>query len=322
METCKICNKEFKNLKSLSTHLTKEHNFLTKDYYDKFLKKEGDGQCYVCGNETSYRNINVGYLDNCSIECRSKNKTIKRDYWKGKKQSEGVINKRVNNTNQIEKQKALESNNLIRYGVKNVAELEIIKNKISISNQNKIKSRTPEWQENIINSKRTNGTLNHNNLTKKKISDKLNKYHQSNLDREKYINTSGNMNHICGWYYGMYFRSSLELSFLVNNSDKNFETCEKNKYRIIYEKNNDKKIYYPDFTDGEFIYEIKPSKLLLYKDNDIKINKGFEIYGDKFKVITEIICPYITKSKILELIADGSVIMNEKSLGKLKKYNF
>lgn len=322
MVTCKICNKEFNNLKSLSTHLNVVHSLLSKDYYDNFLKKDGDGQCYVCGEETTYRNINVGYLTNCSIECRNKNKSIKRDYWKGKKQSEKTINKRINNTNQIEKQKTLELNNIIRYGVKNVAELETIKNKISVSNQNKVKSRTPEWQQNIINSKRTNGTLNHNDLTKKKISDKLNKYHQYNLDREKYINTSGNMNHICGWYYGMYFRSSLELSFLVNNSDKKFETCEKNKYKIVYEKNNDKKIYYPDFTDGEFIYEIKPSKLLLYKDNDIKINKGFEIYGDKFKVITEIICPYITKSKILELITDGSVIMNQKSLEKLKKYNF
>ena len=32
---------------------------------------------------------------------------------------------------------------------------------------------------------------------------------------------------------------------------------------------------------------------LKFKDNNVKINRGIEIYGDKFKVITEKECPYI-----------------------------
>jgi hypothetical protein len=320
METCKICNNEFKNLKSLSSHLNISHNILTKDYYNKFLKKHDEGVCTVCGNETSYRNMNTGYLTNCSIECRNKNKTIKRDYWKGKTQTDEMIMKRVKNTNQVEKQKKLETTISERYGVKNISKLDSIKEKISVGNKGKTSNRSQKWQQNIIQSKRNNGTLKHNDKTKGKIRDKLNEYHKLNLDREKYISESNNVNHFCGWYNGLYFRSSLELSFLVNNDEKKFTTCEKNKYKIIYKKDDKEKSYYPDFTDDLFIYEIKPSTLLFYKDNQIKINKGIEVYGDKFKIITEKESPYITKNKIFELIDSNIIVVTEKSLEKLKKY--
>lgn len=320
METCKVCNEQFKNLKSLSTHFNIKHDLIAKDYYDKYLKKDGDGECNVCGKETTYRNIGVGYLSNCSIECRNKNKTIKRDYWTGKLQPKEMVLKRVNSTNQIEKQKKLESTIIDRYGVVNVTELESVKEKIRIGNKGKIVNRDHEWQKKIINTKRQNGTLKHNDKTKEKISAKLNEYYTLNLNREKYISTSNNVNHFCGWYNGLYFRSSLELSFLVQNSYKLFTTCEKNEYKIIYEKDNKQKSYYPDFTDGIFIYEIKPSRLLNLKDNQIKINRGIEVYGSKFKVVTEKECPYLEKKKIFDLVESGVVTVTKKSLEKLNKY--
>jgi hypothetical protein len=58
----------------------------------------------------------------------------------------------------------------------------------------------------------------------------------------------------------------------------------------------------------------------IYKDNDLKISKGLELYGDKYKVITEKEVPYIDKTKIFELIETGIVVVNEKSLSILKKY--
>lgn len=103
METCKICEEEFKNLNGLIKHSKSIHNISSKKYYDKYLKKEGDGECVVCGNKTTYRNVGTGYLKNCSIECRNKNKDIKRDYSKGKKQSKETIKKRIKNTNQKKK---------------------------------------------------------------------------------------------------------------------------------------------------------------------------------------------------------------------------
>jgi len=322
METCKICDKHFKNLKSLSTHLNTKHDLITKNYYDTYIKKDGEGNCNVCGKKTTYRNIGVGYLTNCSIECRNKDKTIKRDYWKGKSQPKEMVLKRVLNTDQIKKQKTLETTIVKRYGVSNITELESIKDKISSGNKGKILNRDHEWQKKIIESKKRNNTLKHSDETKQKISIKLNEYYTSNLNREKYISTSNNVDHFCGWYNGLYFRSSLELSFLIQNKDKVFTTCENNKYRIIYEKDNKQKSYYPDFTDNVFIYEIKPTTLLKFKDNQVKINQGFDLYGDKFKVITEKECPYIEKIKIFELIESGVVVVNENSLEKLKKYKY
>jgi len=293
-----------------------------REYYDTFLKKEGEGQCVVCGNETTYRNVGVGYLSNCSVECRNNNKTIKRDYWKGKTQSKEHIEKRVLNTNQEKKQENWVNSNMLKYGVTHPSMLDSVKNKISSANKGKMVIRDSEWQSKIIESKRKNGNLNHSETTKLKIGDSLNKYHLINLDREKYISKLNNISHFCGWYNGLYFRSSLELAFLYRNKGVTYKTCENNKYKIIYEKDGKQKVYYPDYTDGKYIYEIKPNKLLNYKDNGLKISKGVEIHSDKYKVITEIDTPYLEKSKILELIDAGIVKVNEKSLKILEKYKY
>lgn len=325
METCKVCREEFKNLKDLSTHLNFTHKISSKDYYNKHLIKLDEGQCSVCGGETTYRGLGVGYLKTCSLECASLDKDYRKkrsDLLKGKKQNENTIKKRIKNTNQEKKELSRKTTMLNKYGVDNPSKIDEVKSKISVGNKGKIVNRNEEWQNKIIDSKRNNSTLKHSDDTKNKIRVKLNEYHSLNLDREKYIVTSNNVNHFCGWYNGLYFRSSLELSFLVQNSNKLFTTCEKNKYKIIYEKDDKQKSYYPDFTDGVFIYEIKPSTLLKFKDNDVKINRGIEIYGDKFKVITEKECPYIEKIKIFELIECGIIKVSKKSLEKLKNYKF
>ena len=320
MEKCKICNSEFKNLKGLSSHFNSKHNISSKDYYDKYILEVNGDKCSVCGNLTSFRNLNIGYLENCSMECRNKNKTINRNYWKGKKQTNDIIKKRIENTNQKLKQINWEKSNLKKYGVNNPSKLDSVKSKISLGNKGKIVIRDFNWQNKIIDSKKKNGTLKHSTKTKNKIRESLNKHFSENLDREKYISTSNNLKHFSGWYNGLYFRSSLELSFLVKNSEIVFYSCEKNEYKIIYIDKDKQKVYYPDYTDGNFIYEIKPSKLLKYKENVLKIEKGFELYGEKYKVITEIEVPYISKYKILELIEKGKIIVKSNSLKVLENY--
>ena len=233
METCEICKKTFNNLKGLTTHVNAKHHLNGKEYYDKYLKKEGEGQCMVCGNETTYRNVGVGYLVNCSLECRNKNKTIKRDYWKGRIQSEETIAKRIKNTNQINKEGNRKETMISKYGVDNPMKLDSVKNKVSNKLTGRKRERTDEWQKNIIDSKRANGTLKHTEETKNKISMMLNNHYAQNLDRVGNIKNNVNVNHICGWYKNLYFRSSLELSFLINNIDKEFFTCETNKYKVI-----------------------------------------------------------------------------------------
>lgn len=68
---CKICNKETSGYKHLATHISKVHKIKTKDYYDSYLKKKNEGIC-LCGKNTAYQNMNIGYLKFCSIKC-SKN---------------------------------------------------------------------------------------------------------------------------------------------------------------------------------------------------------------------------------------------------------
>jgi hypothetical protein len=67
-EKCEICGKEFVNPIGLSVHLTKEHTDIIskKEYYDKFLKKETEGECYFCGNEAIFKSITNGYHKICN----------------------------------------------------------------------------------------------------------------------------------------------------------------------------------------------------------------------------------------------------------------
>jgi hypothetical protein len=321
METCKICNETFKNIKSLSSHIAK-HKISSQEYYDKFILEKGKGKCEVCGNETSYRNLTIGYLNNCSMECRNKNKNIKRDSLRGRKQNKEQIKKRIENTDQKNKEKNRKATMLNKYGVDNPTKLSSIVSKIRNKLIGTKKNRTKEWQRNIIESKRKNGTLKHSENTKEKIKKTLNKYFSENLDREKYITKCNNVNHLSGWYNGLYFRSSLELSFLFNNKEKIFYSCENKKYRVLYDDNDKKRAYYPDYTDGVFIYEIKPSSLINYKFNTIKIEQGREMFKEKYKLITEKECPYIEKKTIFNLIENKIVVLTktgEKSLEKYKK---
>jgi very-short-patch-repair endonuclease len=48
------------------------HNISTKDYYDKFIKKENEGKCKRCNKETKFASINSGYQLFCSRSCSNK----------------------------------------------------------------------------------------------------------------------------------------------------------------------------------------------------------------------------------------------------------
>jgi hypothetical protein len=286
MVICEICGEGYKTLKGVIKHAGSKHSLNNKEYYDKYLKNDGEGICLICSGETTFRNTSIGYLNHCSTECVSKNKTIKRCYWAGKKQSDSHIKKRIDNTDQNIKQKNLEKSNLEKYGVKNISSLDSTKDAVRKKSKGSKKPRTSEWQKKIIESKRRNGTIKHTQKTKEKISEILNIYYSKNTDRVKFIGKNNNINHLSGWYRGLYFRSSLELSFLVNNSEQTFTSCETKDFSVIYEVNSKIKVYYPDFTDGVFIYEIKPSSLLNIFNNDIKIKEAkiLETVREKIKI--------------------------------------
>jgi len=73
---CKICNKEVKDLKGISVHLSKIHKMNKDDlkmYYDENLKSKNEGKCYFCDNEAIFKGMTQGYHKICSSkECLGK----------------------------------------------------------------------------------------------------------------------------------------------------------------------------------------------------------------------------------------------------------
>ena len=67
---CLVCNTEIKNAAAFSKHLICQHNITQQIYYDKYLKKETDGVCEICGNITEFINFQKGYKTTCCKECR------------------------------------------------------------------------------------------------------------------------------------------------------------------------------------------------------------------------------------------------------------
>lgn len=72
MIECQLCRVNCKSWGSLSKHLRDRHlNYNSKKYYDNFLLV-GKPVCKICGNPTTFQNINVGYNHTCSHVCSGK----------------------------------------------------------------------------------------------------------------------------------------------------------------------------------------------------------------------------------------------------------
>ena len=72
LSTCKKCGAgPFKNYAGLSKHISQKHPDITnQDYYDTYLKKEGEGVCARCGGPTKFSGrLNRGYYIHCSQKC-------------------------------------------------------------------------------------------------------------------------------------------------------------------------------------------------------------------------------------------------------------
>lgn len=65
--TCLICGGVFHRL---GLHLLKAHpNITHQEYYDRFLRKENEGLCPVCGKKTAFMGLTKGYRTHCSVTC-------------------------------------------------------------------------------------------------------------------------------------------------------------------------------------------------------------------------------------------------------------
>lgn len=123
-------------------------------------------------------------------------------------------------------------------------------------------------------------------------------------------------NGICGWYNGWFFRSLLELSymiFVIERFNMKWESGECEKYNIKYTENGITKTYFPDFViDEKYIIECKPYKLRLTSKNIIKFEfakKYCEKNNYVFKVRD---IPKLKKNELIFLIDSGLVQLTNK----------
>ncbi len=76
MIKCEICEKELKNLNSLSKHI-KIHKITHQEYYSKYIKLPGEGLCKECGSKTTYMNMKEGFRKYCHDPCPTPQETNK-----------------------------------------------------------------------------------------------------------------------------------------------------------------------------------------------------------------------------------------------------
>lgn len=67
MIVCKICDRNINSYIGFTTHL-RTHSLKPKEYYDKYIKSDGEGIC-LCGKHTKFVNIREGYKKYCSNKC-------------------------------------------------------------------------------------------------------------------------------------------------------------------------------------------------------------------------------------------------------------
>lgn len=134
----------------------------------------------------------------------------------------------------------------------------------------------------------------------------------------------GSGNGWSGWYNGWYFRSLRELSYMINEIEKNnfkWESGEKKKYKIKYEDwNGDVRNYFSDFIiENTRMIECKPESLHESKSVKSKI-KAAEKFCKKNGLTFEIVEPKIlSEEKIKELYLSGRIKFLDRYEKKFKE---
>jgi predicted P-loop ATPase/GTPase len=126
-----------------------------------------------------------------------------------------------------------------------------------------------------------------------------------------------------GWYKGNFFRSLLELGYMINcdSKDIQFKSGESTEFKVEYEIDGTRRTYHPDFyipSNGKVI-EIKPKIMINFKSNAVKISAAKLKFGDRFEVLTEDIIKRPESKDLCILIENGTVILDRKTKIKLNQ---
>lgn len=141
------------------------------------------------------------------------------------------------------------------------------------------------------------------------------------------ISPEGSGNGWSGWYKGWYFRSILELSYMINVIERfglNWEEGERGRYKIKYIDNKSvERTYTPDFIiSGKYMIEIKPKKLWGQIDVQLKAAAANEFCISNSMIYKMTFCSKISDQEIKELVETDKLIFIERYKNKYnERYN-
>jgi very-short-patch-repair endonuclease/endogenous inhibitor of DNA gyrase (YacG/DUF329 family) len=196
MIKCEICGRKFNNYRSFSQHL-RSHKITAKDYYDKFLKKENEGICPICGKKTDFYSISRGYAKFCSHRCArfgrrlSKESKIKiSESHKGKRRSANT-RKKLSEANKG-KHLSEETKKKISETNKGKIKSEETRKKMSKAQKGKIISEETRKKLSKANKGKNNYMFgkHHSKEAKEKMSEANTEHWQNPEYREKVISNS------------------------------------------------------------------------------------------------------------------------------------
>jgi len=129
-------------------------------------------------------------------------------------------------------------------------------------------------------------------------------------------------NGICGWYKDWFFRSLLELSYMIYVIERfnlEWESGESEKYKIPYEIDGVKRNYFPDFViNKKYIVECKPKKLNLTSINQTKFEFAKKYCDDNGFIFKTRDIPKIKKEQLIIMINNNLIVLTNKWKDKVK----
>ena len=272
---CQICGQFCKNLQSLHTHI-RLHKISDRDYYDTYLKKEGDGICPICNRPTRFYGLR-GYRRYCSMSCASLSpdaqeklrETSQRKYHTNspnqayiikEKQKQSLVDKFGEDFGK-ERYKRATKTMQKKFGVANMLEIHEIQRKgVDLSHTEKADAKREKTYQDVYG-------VNHPYLR-----------------------------HMFWKYKDVFFDSRFELAVYIYCIDHNIEierepiVAQDSKgkdirYFVYKDKSGHTRKYFPDFRIRDMIVETKSnywvSQVIGTPKYDCMIKNGVEIWTDK-----------------------------------------
>ena len=309
---CKICNQNVKDSSFANYHLRKIHEITGKEYYDTFLKKEGEGICQNegCENETAFKRINQGYADYCSRACTSRSSKAKTKAKATMLKNYGV--EHALQSKEIRTQ--MEEKNLREKGVKNVFQMESVKEQIKKTNIENLGVEHPMQNKEVL---------------EKSIKTNLDKYGTERASQNEDIKKKTEENNIAK--YGVKSTAMLDTvikkAIITNNEKYNYDYHFLNPLVKEHNKKMNRKNHWNSFFITLKMKKIKP----LFDKNYFVDNDTFDFKclrcGKKFTTddatVYNINCGCLkTRSKYEDEIIDKLVTLGIKRENITPNKNF